>query len=144
MTVRADRAATSWPCRHLVYATGAGKATTSTHNWREGDDADLVLLCAGYEPLAHLTPRLRAYASRATKRPYVIGGVDTETIILAELGLPDGSKAVLHYEAEVSFRERWPKVVITDQIYCLAARRLTAASNTQRSRFRRPSPVSAQ
>jgi AraC family carnitine catabolism transcriptional activator len=120
------RSATNLP----VQASNGALITPDTVDWQGGPDADLILLCAGYDPVDHLTARVRAFTSRATRSHCVIGGVDTGTVILAELGLLDGAKAVLHYEAEASFRERWPDIEITDQIYCLDGRRLTAAGGT--------------
>jgi putative intracellular protease/amidase len=60
---------------------------------------NLIVLCAGYDPLAHVTPRVRAFLSRANRADTMIGGADTGTVILAELGLLDGYQAVLHFEA---------------------------------------------
>ena len=120
------RTATNFP----VQASNGALIAPDTVDWQGGPDADLILLCAGYDPLDHLTARVRAFASRARRGRSVIGGIDTGTVILAELGLLDGAKAVLHYEAEAAFRERWPDIEITDQIYCLDKRRLTAAGGT--------------
>ena len=120
------RSATNLP----VQASNGALVAPDTVDWKGGPDADLILLCAGYDPLDNLTARVRAFASRARRSRSVIGGIDTGTVILAELGLLDGARAVLHYEAEAAFRERWPDIEITDQIYCLDGRRLTAAGGT--------------
>ncbi|THF68552.1 GlxA family transcriptional regulator [Roseovarius halotolerans] len=120
------RSATNLP----VQASNGALIAPDTVDWQGRPEADLILLCAGYDPLDHLTARVRAFASRAKTRQCVIGGVDTGTVILAELGLLDGTKAVLHYEAEATFREGWPEIEISDQIYCLDGRRLTAAGGT--------------
>jgi AraC family carnitine catabolism transcriptional activator len=120
------RSATNLP----VQASNGALIAPDTVDWQGGPDADLMLLCAGYDPLDHLTARVRAFTSRAKRRRCVIGGVDTGTVILAELGLLDGAKAVLHFEAEAAFRERWPDIETTNQIYCLDGRRLTAAGGT--------------
>jgi AraC family carnitine catabolism transcriptional activator len=120
------RAATNLP----VQASNGALIAPDTVDWQDGEEADLILLCAGYDPLDHLTARVRAFAARAARSQSVIGGVDTGTVILAELGLLDGAKAVLHYEAEAAFRAHWPDIDISDHIYCLDGRRLTAAGGT--------------
>ncbi len=114
----------------LVRASNGGEVTPDTTHWPSTTHQDLVLLCAGYDPLDHVTPRVRAFLTRANSAQAMIGGVDTGTVILAELGLLDGYQAVLHYEAEGDFRERWPEVSISDQIYCIDRQRLTAAGGT--------------
>ena len=39
-------------------------------------------------------------------------------------------RAWMHFEAEGEFRESWPDIVLSDQIYCLDRQRLTAAGGT--------------
>ena len=113
--------------REATRASNGGLVTPDRTDWLVTDRCDLVLLCAGYDPLACLPPGLRAFLSRADRQGAVLGGLDTGTMILAELGFLNGYEAVLHYEAEASFRESWPEIAITDSIYCLDRRRLTAA-----------------
>lgn len=99
-------------------------------DWSFRNPSDLVLLCAGYDPLDHVNGRVRTYLSRAKAAGVTLGGVDTGTIILAHLGLLDGYQSVLHHEAEAGFRETWPDIAVSDQIYCLDGARLTAAGGT--------------
>lgn len=113
-----------------VHASNGALVASDALDWSTAPRPDLLLLCAGYRPLDHLTPRVRAYAARAATWDCVIGGVDTGTMVLAQLGLLDGHKAVLHYEAEAAFRESWPDIEVVDQIYCLNDNRLTAAGGT--------------
>lgn len=120
------RSATNAP----VQASNGALVAPDTLDWTQGPKPDLILLCAGYHPLTHLTSRVRAYVARAVGGACVIGGVDTGTVLLAELGVLDGCRAVLHYEAEAAFREEWPDIELTDQIYCLDRGRLTAAGGT--------------
>ncbi len=113
-----------------VQASNGALVAPDTIEWLNEPKADLVLLCAGYQPLVHLTPRVRAYTARTAATNCVISGVDTGTVILAELGLLNDRQAVLHYEAETEFRERWPNVDVVDRIFCLDRNRLTAAGGT--------------
>ena len=130
----AGRAVFSWQTLTAtnapIHASNGALVAPDALDWSSAPKPDLLLLCAGYHPLNHLTPRVRAYAARAATWDCVIGGVDTGTMVLAQLGLLDGHKAVLHYEAEAAFRESWPDIEIVDQIYCLNDNRLTAAGGT--------------
>ena len=110
-----------------VRASSGVKVAPDSQDWESGERPDLILLCAGYHPRAGITPRLRAWLARARRSGCTIGGLDTGTVILAELGLLDGYRAVLHYEAEADFRENWPNIALVDQIYSLDRYRLTAA-----------------
>lgn len=110
-----------------VQASNGAEVTPDTVDWQGEGEPELILLCAGYHPRRAISARLRAYLSRADRAGGTIGGLDTGTVILAELGLLDGYRSVLHYEAEADFRESWPNILLSDQIYSLDRRRLTAA-----------------
>lgn len=124
----------SWDTRTAtgapVLASNGALMAPDTLLWSNRPEADLVLLCAAYNPLAYVTSRVRAYLARMRRTHCVIGGVDTGAIILAELGLLNGRKVVLHHEAESTFRERWPEITVSDQIFCIDQQRLTAAGGT--------------
>lgn len=118
-----SRTATGEP----VTASNGALVSPDLTGWAGGEDFDLVLLCAGYEPFAVQPPGLGALLSRADRSGAVLGGLDTGTMVLAKLGYLAGHQAVLHHEAEAGFRESWPEIAISDSIYCLDGRRLTAA-----------------
>ncbi|OBY28652.1 GlxA family transcriptional regulator [Leisingera sp. JC1] len=113
-----------------VPASSGRLATPDRSGWDLGEPPDLVLLCAGYDPLHHLPQGLRAYLARAARVGATLGGIDTGTVVLAQLGYLDGHEAVLHHEAEAGFRERWPGIAVSDNIYCFGRRRLTAVGGT--------------
>jgi AraC family carnitine catabolism transcriptional activator len=122
---------------HTLCATNAGTVASNgaviepdITDWSFHKAPDLVLLCAGYDPLDQVTARVRSYLARAGRAGATLGGVDTGTIVLAHLGLLDGYRSVLHHEAEAGFREKWPDIAVSDQIYCLDGPRLTAAGGT--------------
>ncbi|WP_421701625.1 GlxA family transcriptional regulator [Aliiroseovarius sp.] len=108
-------------------AASNGALVTPDGDWDA--PADLTLICAGYEPLAALTPSLSAWLTRRA-RSGMLGGLDTGTMVLARLGLLAGHRAVLHAEAEGAFREAYPEIEVSPELYCLDAKRLTAAGGT--------------
>lgn len=113
--------------RAPVSASNGAVVSPDRSDWAGGEDCALVLLCAGYDPLAVRPPGLGALLARADRAGAVLGGLDTGTVVLAKLGYLAGRRAVLHYEAEAGFRETWPEIAVSDGIYCLDGRRLTAA-----------------
>lgn len=113
-----------------VLASSGRLAAPDRCGWDLGNTPDLVLLCAGYDPLRHLPQGLRAYLARAARAGAVLGGIDTGTVVLAQLGYLDGHEAVLHHEAEAGVRERWPEIEVSDRIYCYGRRRLSAVGGT--------------
>jgi AraC family carnitine catabolism transcriptional activator len=110
-----------------VTASNGALIAPDRAGWSGGERCDLVLLRAGYDPLAVRPAGLGALLARADRGGAVLGGLDTGTAVLASLGFLAGHQAVLHYEAEAGFRESWPDIAVSDNIYCLDRRRLTAA-----------------
>lgn len=99
--------------------------------WGNTVAADLVLVLAGYEPLAARSPGLSAFLRRADRDGAVLGGVDTGVWVIAACGLlRPGQRVVMHREAEAAFREEWPEVQVSDGIYVLEDNRMSAAGGT--------------
>ncbi|MEY8837437.1 GlxA family transcriptional regulator [Cribrihabitans sp. XS_ASV171] len=115
--------------RAPVTASNGALVAPDRDDWSAAP-GDLVLLCAGYEPLRSLPQGARAWLHRAERQGAMLGGVDTGSVVLARLGFLAGHEAVLHHEAEAGFRESWPEIAVSDRIYCLDERRLTAAGGT--------------
>ena len=93
-------------------------------------DLSLLLLCAGYDPLAEVSESTKALLRKRAHLGGMLGGLDTGTVILAELGLLAGYRAVVHFEAETGFRETYPEISLETAIYALDRERLTAAGGT--------------
>ena len=90
----------------------------------------LLLVCAGYDPLAHLSVEAKGLLRRRARYGGALGGLDTGTVVLAELGLLSGYRAVVHWEAAPGFRERYESVAVEEGIYAMDRDRLTAAGGT--------------
>lgn len=124
----------SWETRTAtadpVVASNDALVAPDKTGWSGGEAFDLVLLCAGYDPFAVRPAGLGALLARADRAGAVLGGLDTGTMVLARLGYLAGHQAVLHHEAEAGFREAWPEIAVSDGIYCLDEKRLTAAGGT--------------
>jgi AraC family carnitine catabolism transcriptional activator len=121
----------TWETRSVtgdsVKASDGTMVATGPINWHGETGFDLILLCAGYDPLHHLPMGLRAFLARADKAGATLGGLDTGSMVMAKLGLLNGREAVLHHEAEPGFREQFPDIAISDRIYAFDRQRLTTA-----------------
>lgn len=93
-------------------------------------EADSVLLVAGFEPLAHASPKLFQVLRRLDHQGVRLGGIDTGAMLLAEAGLLDGYRATLHWEALEAFRERYPRLQATHELFEIDRRRITSAGGT--------------
>ena len=98
--------------------------------WGESEAADAVLVVAGFHPLRHGGAGLLAWLRAQDAAGRVLGGIDTGCFILAEAGLFRQQRLTLHWEALPAFRERYPLLNATQELYELGPRRISSAGGT--------------
>lgn len=98
--------------------------------WGDADHATTVLVVAGFNPLAHCTPALLGWLRQLDRQAVALGGIDTGSFILAEAGLYRQQRLTLHWEAVPAFRERYPQLKASQELYELDGLRLSSAGGT--------------
>ena len=89
---------------------------------------DLVIICAGFTSSADLNSRpLHVWIRKLASLGSTLGAISTGSEILAKAGVLDGYRCTIHWENEDSFRETYPKALLTGGIYELDKQRITAA-----------------
>lgn len=96
----------------------------------DSQGASLLLVVAGFEPLACFGPRLQQALRRLDHDGVILGGIDTGAMVLAEAGLLDGHRATLHWEALEAFKERYPRLEVIQELFEIDRRRITCAGGT--------------
>jgi AraC family carnitine catabolism transcriptional activator len=129
---RAGEAIFTWETRTTtsapVPASNGREVAPDVTGWSDTVRPDLVMVMAGYAPLAARPAGLRALLARAARQGAILGGVDTGVLLLASFGLvPEGRRVILHREAQAELREAFPGLVVDDGIYALDGRILSAA-----------------
>ncbi|MCU1735214.1 MULTISPECIES: GlxA family transcriptional regulator [unclassified Pseudomonas] len=89
-----------------------------------------LLVVAGFEPLQSYGPTLAHWLRKLDHDGVVLGGIDTGTLVLAEAGLLDGHRVTLHWEALDAFKERYPRLEATQELFEVDRRRITSAGGT--------------
>ncbi|WGW02799.1 GlxA family transcriptional regulator [Tropicibacter oceani] len=122
----------SWQCRTVTgqpITTQEGVALPpDLAGWQDAESIDLILLCAGSQPLRHLPMGLRGFLGRAATAQSTLGGLGTGTLVLAELGHLEGREAVLEGADQVEHRGKWPGIARSGANFCMDRQRLTARS----------------
>ncbi|RFB79346.1 GlxA family transcriptional regulator [Methylovirgula sp. 4M-Z18] len=102
--------------------------------WMSADDslqtmppADYYLVFEGNLPVQRNSPKLLNQLRAATRFGATVGAVDTGSFALAQSGLVDDHQVVLHWEAVPSFKEHFPQVAVSGQIYLAEDQRVTCA-----------------
>jgi AraC family transcriptional regulator, glycine betaine-responsive activator len=93
--------------------------------------AELVVVCAGldverYKQPNALLSRLRYLATHGA----MIGAICTGSYVLAKAGLLNGYRCTIHWESLRGFREEFPDIEITPELFEFDRRRVTSAGGT--------------
>jgi AraC family carnitine catabolism transcriptional activator len=89
-----------------------------------------LLVVAGFEPLQFATPALEHWLRRLDHEGVTLGAIDTGACVLAEAGLLDGHRLTLHWEAIDAFKEAYPHLSVTQELFEIDRRRITCAGGT--------------
>jgi AraC family carnitine catabolism transcriptional activator len=87
-----------------------------------------IFVIASFDAKAHAGNRkIRAWLQRASVYGAQIGGIETGTELLAAASLLDEHPAAVHWDNLEGFRETYPRVRASTQLYTLESRLLTCA-----------------
>ncbi|MFF7706305.1 helix-turn-helix domain-containing protein [Pseudomonas sp. NPDC007930] len=89
-----------------------------------------LLVVAGFEPLKHYGGALQQWLRRLGREEGVLGGIDTGAFVLAKAGLLEGYRASLHWEALEAFKELFPAIATTGELFEIDRARITCAGGT--------------
>jgi AraC family carnitine catabolism transcriptional activator len=92
-----------------------------------GPMPDCLIVCSGNEPSQHLTRPLLAWLRRLAAHGVVLGAFDTGAFALAAAGVVRDRRITLHWEAIPVFRDAYPAIDVTDQIFVIDRDIVTAA-----------------
>lgn len=110
-----------------VVAADGTAVTGDLPDWHGAQGFDLVLLCAGYDPLNALPMGLRAFLNRADATGATLGGLDGGALILARLGLLAGRTAVLNQAALDRLTDTDHTIALSEGSFSCDRQRLTTA-----------------
>lgn len=99
----------------------ADQATADVHHLPS------LAVCSGFAPEASLTRSLMAWLHQLDQAGCCLGGIDTGAFLLAASGLVKHERVALHWESLPVFRERFPGIDTTDELYELGERRFSCA-----------------
>ena len=89
-----------------------------------------LLVVAGFDPLTHVTPALNQWLRRLDNDGVTLGAIDTGSVVLAQAGLLDGYRLTLHWEALEAFKESYPALHVTQELFEIDRQRITCAGGT--------------
>ncbi len=96
----------------------------------EPSQLQCLIVVAGFEPLAAFGPALGAWLRAAQRAGATLGAVDTGVFVLAKAGVAGTGPVTLHWEAQAAFSERFPKIVVSRELFEIGPRCITCAGGT--------------
>jgi AraC family carnitine catabolism transcriptional activator len=122
--------------RWRIYAQG-GEAVEASNGMRILADALLgterpptLIVCAGFHPERAESKSTLGVLRRFARAGVRLGALDTGTHVLARAGLLEGSRVSIHWEAAPAFREDFPGIEVTGELFEIQDRIFTCAGGT--------------
>ncbi|SCK15598.1 GlxA family transcriptional regulator [Vogesella sp. LIG4] len=121
---------------HLLSVDGESvRASNGMSLQAEGSFASVaavqtLFVVAGFNPLAHGAAGLNGWLRQLERAGATLGGIDTGCFVLAEAGLFQQQRLTLHWEAIAAFRERFPLLNVTQELFEIDGRRISSAGGT--------------
>ena len=91
---------------------------------------DLVLVCGGERVEQHTDRAMLAALRRLAQSGPRIGALCTGSHALARAGLLDGYRSTIHWENLASFREEFPQIIVTQELFEIDRERYTCSGGT--------------
>ena len=107
-----------------------GMSLNADRAYAKVNTAQTVFVVAANHPLEHYQPALAQWLRATYNRGATLGAVDTGAFLLAEAGLLGSDPITLHWEALSAFRERYPQVPVTEELFQIGKRCITGAGGT--------------
>lgn len=93
-------------------------------------DFDMVVVCGGLGCESYHSRKLDAFLRRIMRRNVVVGSVSTASFVLARTGLLDNRRCTVHWDYLESFREAFPQVEATNDLFVIDHGVFTCAGGT--------------
>ena len=93
-------------------------------------DTDYLFVCGGPRMKMANEKRFLAPLRQAARRGIVLGALSTGTYLLARAGLLKGYRCTIHWENRLAFREDFPDIDCSIQLYEIDRDRITVSGGT--------------
>jgi AraC family carnitine catabolism transcriptional activator len=97
---------------------------------REASGIQTLFVVAGFNPLQYYHREMGDCLRQWDRSGATLGALDTGAFLLAQARLLQGHTVTLHWEAQLAFQERYPKIKVTDELYEWGERRMSCAGGT--------------
>jgi AraC family transcriptional regulator, glycine betaine-responsive activator len=111
-------------------AASSGARLMVDHDLTITNLPDYAFVCAGVGVRSFEIEKFSGWLRKLLRHGANIGAISTAPFALAKLGLLDGYKCTIHWESLVSFREEFPELTVTTNLFEIDRDRITCAGAT--------------
>lgn len=107
-----------------------GMAMVSEARLDDPPSLSALIVCASFNPQKAETKALLGALRKIARKGLPLGALDTGTHILAKAGLIEHERVTMHWEAVPAFREEFPLIDVSDELFEISPTRFTCAGGT--------------
>lgn len=108
----------------------SGVVTLADHAMEDCGRLDSVVADGGIGTETYKDPKVFAWLRRQERKGANLIGVSLGSFLLARTGLLDGYRCTLHWQYIEGFREEFPDIDVTEEIYEIDRNRMTCSGGT--------------
>ncbi len=101
-----------------------------TRKLEESADIDILIVVAGLNPLKYSNGELHGWLRGLARKGVRLGATSTGPMILARAGLLNGYKSTIHWENLDGFREQYPNILASAELFECDRDRFTCSGGT--------------
>lgn len=90
----------------------------------------MLFVVAGFNPLDRYQPALASWLRLLQRQGATLGAIDTGAFVLAEAELLGREPVTVHWEALAAFAERYPRQLVTQELFEVGRHVITCAGGT--------------
>lgn len=111
-------------------AASSGIEVLPHHSIDEAERLHNLVVVAGLDAHTFDDKKVIACLRRLERKGCRLGALSTGSYVLAHAGLLDGHRCTIHWENLASFREDYPKLEVTDELFEVDGKRFTCSGGT--------------
>ena len=104
-----------------------GVEVAATRDMKDTDDLDALIVVAGIDVEKHHDPELSQWLRRLSRSATTLGSTSTGSLLLARAKLLQHSPCTIHWENIDSFKEEFPLLNVTGELYEMDTRFMTCS-----------------
>jgi transcriptional regulator GlxA family with amidase domain len=114
----------------MVASGGGLEVRTEPLSRSLSTDLDMVVVCGGMGSDSYRNAKLASFLRQMVRRDVIIGSVSTASFILAAAGLLDGRRCTVHWDYLEAFREAFPQLEASNELFVIDGNVFTCAGGT--------------